>query len=656
MDSPNTSLARFAELGVQEARGDPSREGAGAAPASEAAGSGTAAACTVRVKDLLPRVQEAQLWDLFARCGEVVDCRLCGGSAPSEQRFAFVEFASPHAAGRAVALTGQLPGGWGAPLSVEFARSSMVSATTATTSINPKLLLPHTSEERSRCRRTVHVANLSPTVGESEIWDHFTRVCGRVTSLNLHRSGGSGGGGGGGGHSTGLAFVEFASPEGAARALLCTGQLLGGLAIRVSPSKLPVAAAASASLEPHHHHHRRLHLAAADTAAPQPLATILTNTPAWEQQPRLPRQETQSAVTVHVSNVSSSAGELQLVRFFERRTGGPVKAVRLISPAGGASATTTKAALVTFADQAHAVTALALDGASYLDAPIQVVPSRWPLREEPAKATTMTASGSRVRGVPPTPSLPPAPASASAPVQELPPARRHQRARRRNHQPSDAGPGGEPATPHFTVYVKNVDEAATEADLAALFAQCGELVDVRLCAAPEMGARFAFIEFATCSGYERAMEMSGTAFRGHQVVVERSKTGMVPVDPKFLPQTPAELEQCQRTVYVTRLDPALSADAVRGFFESACGSVAALQLNRNTPGVSRANASAASSRHIVAFVEFRHPSAAAAALACSGYVLGEAGFAIRVSPSKTPLKPSLPRSTGANNNNNSNKR
>nr|GEX97223.1 polyadenylate-binding protein-interacting protein 12-like isoform X1 [Tanacetum cinerariifolium] len=46
-----------------------------------------------------------------------------------------------------------------------------------------------------------------------------------------------------------------------------------------------------------------------------------------------------------------------------------------------------------------------------------------------------------------------------------------------------------------TVYVSDIDHQVTEEQLAALFINCGQVVDCRVCGDPNSVLRFAFIQF-----------------------------------------------------------------------------------------------------------------------------------------------------------------
>ncbi|EYU35622.1 hypothetical protein MIMGU_mgv1a016359mg [Erythranthe guttata] len=118
----------------------------------------------------------------------------------------------------------------------------------------------------------------------------------------------------------------------------------------------------------------------------------------------------------------------------------------------------------------------------------------------------------------------------------------------------------------------------------------------------------------------------------YPVKVLPSKTAIAPVNPTLLPQTEDEREMCARTVYVTNIDKKVSQADVRLFFQTICGEVYRLRLLGDYYHSTR-----------IAFVEFAMADSAIAALNCSGVVLGS--LPIRVSPSKTPVRPRAPRTS-----------
>ncbi|URE49605.1 RNA recognition motif containing protein [Musa troglodytarum] len=181
-----------------------------------------------------------------------------------------------------------------------------------------------------------------------------------------------------------------------------------------------------------------------------------------------------------------------------------------------------------------------------------------------------------------------------------------------------------------TVYVSDIDHQVTEEQLATLFINCGPVVDCRMCGDPKSVLRFAFIEFTDEEGARAALNLSGTVLGFYPVRVLPSKTAIAPVNPTFLPRSDDEREMCSRTVYCTNIDKKVAQAELKLFFESICGEVYRLRLLGDYHHSTR-----------IAFVEFVVAESATAALNCSGVVLGS--LPIRISPSKTPVRPRAPR-------------
>ncbi|CAO2210327.1 unnamed protein product, partial [Urochloa humidicola] len=181
-----------------------------------------------------------------------------------------------------------------------------------------------------------------------------------------------------------------------------------------------------------------------------------------------------------------------------------------------------------------------------------------------------------------------------------------------------------------TVYVSDIDHQVTEENLAALFINCGQVVDCRMCGDPNSVLRFAFIEFTDEEGARAALNLSGTVLGYYPVRVLPSKTAIAPVNPTFLPRSDDEREMCARTIYCTNIDKKVTQADLKLFFESICGEVFRLRLLGDYHHSTR-----------IAFVEFVMAESATAALNCSGVILGS--LPIRVSPSKTPVRPRAPR-------------
>ncbi|XP_039014103.1 polyadenylate-binding protein-interacting protein 9-like [Hibiscus syriacus] len=181
-----------------------------------------------------------------------------------------------------------------------------------------------------------------------------------------------------------------------------------------------------------------------------------------------------------------------------------------------------------------------------------------------------------------------------------------------------------------TVYVSDIDQTITEEQLAGLFSNCGQVVDCRVCGNPHSALRFAFVEFADEEGAGAALNIDGTMLGFYPVRVLPSKTAILPVNPTFLPRSEDEREMCTRTVYCTNIAKKVSQAEVKNFFESTCGQVTRLRLLGDQVHSTR-----------IAFVEFAMAESAIIALNCSGMVLGTQP--IRVSPSKTPVRPRVTR-------------
>eukprot|EP00887_Chlorella_sp_A99_P006387 scaffold3.g6387.t1 len=184
-----------------------------------------------------------------------------------------------------------------------------------------------------------------------------------------------------------------------------------------------------------------------------------------------------------------------------------------------------------------------------------------------------------------------------------------------------------------TVYISDIDSQATEAQLAAFFSDCGQLVDCRMCGDPNSSMRFAFIEFLSEAAARQAQAMTGSMLGGNPIRVSPSKTAIVPVNNTYLPRSAGEREQVARTVYVANLDKGLETDVVRDYFEGMCGPVSRLRVLGDAQHQTK-----------IAFIEFATALSAEAALKCSGAVLG--GLAVRVSPSKTPVRCEQPSRGG----------
>ncbi|XP_057466553.1 polyadenylate-binding protein-interacting protein 9-like [Actinidia eriantha] len=176
---------------------------------------------TVYVSEIDHNVTEEQLAALFSsRCGQVVDCRICG-DPNSGLRFAFVEFADEGSAKEALNFSGTVLG---------FYPIRVLPSKTAILPVNPTFL-PRSEDEREMCARTVYCTNIDREISHAAVKFFFESCCGEVSRLRIL---------GDQVHTTRIAFVEFALAESAIAALNYSGTILGTQPIRVSPSKTPV--------------------------------------------------------------------------------------------------------------------------------------------------------------------------------------------------------------------------------------------------------------------------------------------------------------------------------------------------------------------------------------------------------------------------------
>ncbi|CAI9787694.1 unnamed protein product [Fraxinus pennsylvanica] len=180
-----------------------------------------------------------------------------------------------------------------------------------------------------------------------------------------------------------------------------------------------------------------------------------------------------------------------------------------------------------------------------------------------------------------------------------------------------------------TVYVSDIDHNVTEERLAALFSACGQVVDCRICGDVHSRLRFAFVEFSDEYSARASLSLCGTLLGFSPVKVLPSKTAILPVNPTFLPRSEDEREMCARTIYCTNIDKMVSQADVKNFFETRCGQVSRLRLLGDYLHSTR-----------IGFVEFSMAESAILALDCCGEILGSQH--IRVSPSKTPVRPRVP--------------
>ncbi|XP_009389991.2 polyadenylate-binding protein-interacting protein 9 isoform X3 [Musa acuminata AAA Group] len=121
---------------------------------------------TVYVSDIDHHVTEEKLAGIFATCGQVVDCRICGD--PRWVRFAFIEFFDEDGARAALDLDFTKLGYY--PVRV-------LPSKTAILPVNPKFL-PRSEDEKEKVSRTVYCMNIDKEVTQTEVKVFFEQFCG----------------------------------------------------------------------------------------------------------------------------------------------------------------------------------------------------------------------------------------------------------------------------------------------------------------------------------------------------------------------------------------------------------------------------------------------------------------------------------------------
>ena len=431
---------------------------------------------------------------------------------------------------------------------------------------------------------TVHVRDVPSEVTEHQLAQAFAscgpvvecRMCGDPNSAS-HR----------------FAFVAFPTQQAANTALTLSGMSLGGGVVKILQSKTPVI----------------------------PVNPMLL--------PQTEEELEMCSRTVYVANVAREATEDVLRDFFEQLCGGVARIHVLCNIH---SAHNSCVAFVEFITSAAAATALSCSGRAICGRPIRVSPSKTPLR---VSADHNVERERALRNAPDTfaftsPALA-APWYPGGFSNALAASRRNgnnaaaaawgMMGARRNTMASNAL---NPRMWH-TVHVRNISHLVSESALAEVFACCGRVLDCRLSFEKASSSRFAFVAFSSSAEVEAALSLNKTTVCGHQIRVVRSKTAVIPVDPTRLPRSLEEIEKCERTVYVTNLDPSARTREVEAAFAGACGAVSRIHLQSN----SRRDTA-------VAFIEFVEAHSAALALTIVGNIVGQ--LPVRVSPSKTPLK------------------
>ena len=184
-----------------------------------------------------------------------------------------------------------------------------------------------------------------------------------------------------------------------------------------------------------------------------------------------------------------------------------------------------------------------------------------------------------------------------------------------------------------TVYVADLHYLVSEQELSRFFARCGPLVDFRICGDTNTVLRFAFVEFHSVKSAKAALKLTGSVLGESTIRVSPSKTAIIPVKDQFLPRSERERDLVAKTVYVANIHPTVERDVLKQFFQMVCGPVSKIRLLGDAQHDTK-----------IAFVEFASKDSTAAALRCTGAMLGP--LAIRVSPSKTPVRTDARRRSG----------
>lgn len=163
------------------------------------------------VSQIHPRVDERDLFDFFSLVGRVEDIKLIRDQRTGKSKgLCYVEFRERQSVTKALALTGQLLGGF--PITVQIVQNRQ--STTSTVSDSMRL----------------HVSNLHPSVGESDLRPVF-EAFGPVEGIELHKDPSTG-------HSRGSGFVQFKHSADANAALgALNGLEIAGRSIKLSATE-----------------------------------------------------------------------------------------------------------------------------------------------------------------------------------------------------------------------------------------------------------------------------------------------------------------------------------------------------------------------------------------------------------------------------------
>jgi RNA recognition motif-containing protein len=215
--------------------------------------------------------------------------------------------------------------------------------------------------------------------------------------------------------------------------------------------------------------------------------------------------ESATSLGVYVANVPYHADEAQLKHFFENRCAlGSVKDVRLLlGPDGNAKG----AAIVKFETVEAASRARALDGTPGLEGRKLIV------KEDRMPGDLRFEGKGRLKGS----SRPEGKAGKKGEGKDPREGKAKGDGKRKGESKAKRSEGDD-----RSVVVKNLSFDATDANLGALFAECGEISAVRLARDRGSGKSkgFAVVEFTQADSVARALKCAGQEVRGRAVRVE----------------------------------------------------------------------------------------------------------------------------------------
>lgn len=186
-----------------------------------------------------------------------------------------------------------------------------------------------------------------------------------------------------------------------------------------------------------------------------------------------------------------------------------------------------------------------------------------------------------------------------------------------------------------TVYVSNLNANFTIDMLRQLFSLCGTFTLAKLCGDRNKETRFAFLEFETKEGADKAISVSGADVFGRPLIVAYSRS-CISTGPTEL--TSDQKTSVSKTVYLNNIHPSTRLEDLCDLIRTKVSSFHKLSLVDLSK--SKRSSSAPPNRPLIAFVEFWDPEVAKTALALDGLTFN--GTQLTCELSKTPiLNPSI---------------